>query len=1190
MEKFFDLRIGWIHFLCKKQCAAIKVLIAAVVLLGFSPYVAHSQGKKISLNLKNATVKQALEEVKSRSNYSMWYSVSDIDAQKVVTVNLKGCSVYEALNAILAGQNVDIDVKDNRILITKTTPGQRSNEGSTKNGQKSKKIVGKVLDENGQPLPGATVVIKGSSIGTMSDANGQYSIEVPSTDVDLSVSFLGYKTVIVPSQFASSIKMISNSVSMDAVVVTGYQTISKERSTGSFNIVSKAALEKPATSLATRLIGTSSGLQADINSNGDATNFTIRGQSSMGSVTGTNSKPLVVVDGFPVQGSFSTINPNDVESVCILKDAASASIWGARAANGVIVVTTKNAKKGTPLSVNFSSFVKVGSNYDLDYSLNKASSAETIEFEKYAFGKWGERKIGDSPTSSNFYDYRTAAVTVMNECRLGKITTAERDAELDRLKSLDNKDQIRKYILQRPISQQYNLSISSSTARMSNNLSLLYNTSRPAFKGNYSNDYMLNYRANASLAKWVDLEVGTMLQYRENQTGGYNSGDITSLAPYEMLVNPDGSYTNIGKSYYTPLIDRYVPKNSFPYSNWGYNPIEEMNNRSIIAKNLNTRIQAGLTFKLWDGLNYSSKIQYELFNTWNKDIEGEKTFSVRSRVNTTSSWDKKTGKVVANLPSGAILSQGRDESCNYNFRNQLDFSRAFNDLHNVTLLVGTEISQSRSQGYTYPTTYGFNTETLSASPFPNGTGYPTAIYDWSGYAQTFDYSSYFSSSTTRNFSLYGNASYTYNRRYNISGSYRTDASNFITDDPKYRYSPFWSVGASWVASDEPFMKEFKWIDRLSLRATFGYNGNSTNTSSFNPLVAVSNRDVITGDLDVWITSKGNPTLRWEKTGTTNIGVDYSFFEGKLYGNIEVYNKHGKDILASVSMSSVNGSTQEQMNNAEILNQGIELVVGTSQSLGYGITWDGNFNFSYNRNEVKKLFITSYSPSDLASGHEVEGKNMSTLWVYRYGGIKNIGSSTSPNMQPVINGANGKYYTLGESIYSENGFEIMKDAGTKTAPYTIGMTNSFSYSSFDLSFVVTGLFGHKFLASGFNYPRTYGRGIPNSKLSDVFADGAPLRGLDVIELPYNDYDTYYSRWNKSSMDYMVRDAWNVRMQEVNLTYRLPKEIVSKLNLKGMMAYAQVNNLFTLKATKEDPVFKLGSTRLLPNYTFGVKINF
>lgn len=1184
------MRIGWIHFLCKKQCAAIKILVAAVVLLGFSPNVAYSQGKKISLNLKNVTVKQALEEVKSRSNYSMWYSVGDIDGQKVVNVNLKSCSVYEALKAILAGQNVDIDVKDNRILITKPTPGQRSNEGSAKNGQKGKKIVGKVLDENGQPLPGATVVLKGSTIGTMSDANGQFSIEIPGMDVDLSVSFLGYKTVIVPAQFASSIKMTSNSVSMDAVVVTGYQTISKERSTGSFTIVNKAALEKPATSLATRLIGTSSGLQANINSNGDATSFTIRGKSSMGSVSGTNSNPLVVVDGFPVQGSFSTINPNDVESVCILKDAASASIWGARAANGVIVVTTKNAQKGTPLSVNFSSFVRVGSNYDLDYSLNKASSAETIEFEKYAFGKWGERKIGDSPTSSNFYDNRTAAVTVMNECRLGKITIAQRDAELNRLKSLDNKDQIRKYILQRPISQQYNLSISSSTARMSNNLSLLYNTSRPAFKGNYSNDYMLNYRANASLAKWVDLEVGAMVQYKENQTGGYTLGDITSLAPYEMLVNPNGSYTNIGINYYTPLIDRYVPKNSFPYSNWGYNPIEEMNNRSIIAKNLNTRIQAGLTFKLWDGLNYSSKIQYELFNTWNKNLEGENTFYVRNRVNTASSWDKRTGKVVANLPSGSILSQDRDESCNYDFRNQLDFNRTFNSLHNVTLLVGTEISQSRDQGFSYPTTYGLNTETLSASQFPNGTGYPTPVYNWMGYTQTFDYTNYFSYSTTRNFSLYGNASYTYNKRYNISGSYRTDASNFITDDPKYRYSPFWSVGASWAMSDEPFMEDYKWIDRLSLRATFGYNGNSTNTSSFKPLVAVSNRDNITGDLDVWITSRGNPTLRWEKTGTTNIGIDYSFFGGKLYGNVEFYNKHGKDILTNISIPSVHGSTKEKMNNAELLNQGIELVVGTSQSLGYGITWDGNINFSYNRNKVMKLFVTSYSPSDLINGYEVEGKNMGTLWVYRYGGIKNLGTATSPNMQPVIYGANGNVHSLGENIYSENGFEVCKDAGTTTAPYTVGMTNSFSYRSFDLSFVVTGLFGHKYLASGFNYPRTYSRGIPNSKLSDVFADGAPLRGIDVIELPYNDYDTYYSSWKKSSMDYMVRDAWNVRMQEVNLSCRLPKEVVSKLNLKSMMAYAQVNNLFTIKCTKEDPVFKLGSTRLLPNYTFGIRINF
>ncbi|MDQ1770642.1 SusC/RagA family TonB-linked outer membrane protein [Labilibaculum sp. A4] len=1162
----------------RKTLLAMKLSLLLMLVCTLQLSASVSLGQQVSVQSGESLLGTILEDLNHQTGTIFMYNKEDVDDRVSVELNMDRGSLEEVLDEICRQTPLKYEIIEEFVVITKKAP-------VIDQPVQQKKITGQVTDKDGAPLPGVSVVIKGTNTGVATDIEGNYAISVEEENPQLIFSFVGMipQEIVYRGQADLNVVLNYDTANLDEVVVTGFQTISKERATGSFDIINKKTLDKPSMSLATRLVGTTAGMRADLDRNGNP-RFEIRGQTSFE----TNSSPLVVVDGFPVKGNFNSINPNEVESVSVLKDAAAASIWGARAANGVIVVTTKKAGKDTPLRVEFSSFIKLGAKYDLNYSNNKPSSAETIEFEKYAFGKWGSRMIGDTDSWSNLNNARTPAVTLLSEHRLGKISDEELQTGLNQLKTLDNRGQIRKYILQRPISQQYNFSLSGSTSRMSNRLSLLYNTSRSAFKGNESKDYMLNYNVSASLAKWLDLDISSMVQYRDAENGGFGGGDITTLAPYEMLVNPDGSYNNINR-YYAPNIERHVPTGSFPYTNWGYNPIEEVNNTNKTNKDLNARIQAGLNVKLFKGLRYTTKIQYELYNNWSKAHYGEKSFYVRSFVNQASSWDRETGEVVANLPKGDILKQDRSESRNYNFRNQLDFNRTFNEVHSINVLVGTEVSQIRGLTFNYSDTYGYSNETLNSSPFPNGTGYPNRIYNWSGYSTNFNYTNYFSDYTTRYFSYYGNIAYSYKNRYDISGSYRTDASNFISDDPKYRYSPFWSVGAGWVISEESFMSEVSWIDRLSMRATFGYNGNSDNSTSFKPLVSVGNRNAETGDLFVMISSRGNPTLRWEKTGTLNLGIDYSLFKGKLYGKIDVYNKHGKDILTNISIPNANGSGRARMNNAEMLNQGIELSFGTNQQLTKDLSWNGNLNFSYNRNEVKKLYIASYSGYDLTIGYEVEGEDANSLWVYKYAGIQNMGSETSPNLQPVIHGVNGAFYPIHE-FRSENGLEYLKNSGTRVPPYSVGFSNNFSYKNFDLSFVFTGVFGHKFLRSGFNYPTSSGRNLPNGYLSHLFANGEPIRNTGSIELPYDEYDYDYGNWGTNYMDYMVANAWNIRLQEVNLNYQLPKSIISKLNLRRVVAYVQANNLLTIKGAKEDPDFRRGSQRLLPSYTFGFKFDF
>ncbi|EKC52504.1 TonB-dependent receptor, plug, partial [human gut metagenome] len=330
----------------------------------------------------------------------------------------------------------------------------------------------------------------------------------------------------------------------------------------------------------------------------------------------------------------------------------------------------------------------------------------------------------------------------------------------------------------------------------------------------------------------------------------------------------------------------------------------------------------------------------------------ENTYTVRYGVNSAASWDKETDEVTANLPTGGFLDQSRTRYDVLTIRNQLNFNHTFAEKHAVAVVAGIETIDRRYQSFGYPRTYGYNDETLSVGNFPNGIG-GTGVYqltNWQGNNLTLSYQNSFSYTTDRYFSAFGNASYTYDSRYTVSGSVRTDASNLITDDPAYRYAPFWSVGASWQIANEAFMQQVDWIDGLALRFTYGYNGNVDKSTTFKPLVNISSSpNTVTGELTGSMSSYGNPTLRWERTGTWDIGVDFNFFKGKLYGKFDVYNKHSEDLIADVTLSAVQGTTSMRLNNGEILNRGFEMEVGSTLRISPNVTWNGVLTLSYNKN-------------------------------------------------------------------------------------------------------------------------------------------------------------------------------------------------------------------------------------------------
>ncbi|GGI23734.1 SusC/RagA family TonB-linked outer membrane protein [Pedobacter mendelii] len=1186
MYKIYAKNRGVLKKYARKTMLIMR-LTTVIILATIMQLSAATFAQKISLSKSNAPLKTVLKEIRLQSGYDFVYTESLLNASKPVNITVNKENLEKVLNQVFANQPLTYTINKNTITLKEKEKGLMESIITI---FAKYDIKGTITDENGKPLAGATIQLNGSdskTILTISDEYGDFKFSnLAEGTYGLTASYLGYITQkfsvsLNGKDLKFNIKLLSASKELQTVSVvnTGYQQLSAERATGSFDLIKKSQIEKPNQSLAQRLIGAVAGMQVKQDVDGTPS-IQIRGQTTLYANDG-NNEPLVVVDGFAIRNTslnyFNSVNPNDIESVTVLKDAAASSIWGARAANGVIVITTKQGGKNAPLKIELSAFTQFSPKFNVGYATGHASSAETVEYEKLAFNKWGA-----FPNSGSFYEnYRTSEASVaLNENQLGYLTDEQLNNRLAQLKTMDNRGQISDYLLANPTTTQYNLTLSGGTGRMNNFASILAEQNQGNFKGSENKKYSFNYRTTANVFKWLDVYLSTSLTYQKNKNNGIGLYYIQSLSPYEMLKNPDGSLTDIHQ-YYQPILDRLVPLSKFPYS-FSYNPIQEIENQNITANNITARLQGGLTFKILPGLTVDSKVQYENLSIINKAYRNEQTFYVRDLVNTSSSWDQTlNGAVTPNLPLGGILGQERNTLETYNFRNQVNYTKMFAEKHEINVVAGVELNNAVAESYSNPTTYGYNENTLNVGNFPNG---PTGTTNWFGYGNYFNYTNSFGYSTRRFFSLFANASYTYLNKYTVSGSYRTDASNLISKEPKYRYSPFYSMGLGYDLTKESFMKNIGWLNRLNLRATYGYTGNVDNLTSPYTLINYSTRaNDYTKDYTASIADNGNPTLTWEKTGTINLGIDYAILNNRLYGKIDVYSKKGKDLLAQIAIPSVNGASVQRFNNAEMTNKGIELTLGTMIPIkGNDIVWNGSFNASLNRSKITKLFnpnSPAYALVSTGQGSYREGYDPNTAWAFEYAGLE--------NGNPVVEGPNGTKLQL-SNFPSIDGLGFLKNAGTINPPYILGMTNSFKFYDFNVSFIVIAKFGAVFKGQYFNYPQSGGVTLPNSKLSNVLS-GDPAT---MLTLPSNPNDYSYGSWigYYPYLSYNYLNANLARLQEVNLSYSLPKRLTSKINVQNVQLTIQGNNLYTVLAnsTGEDPEYPIGTIRPRAQYTFGIKV--
>lgn len=1184
-----------------KTLRVMKLTALILLICGLS-LSAKTSSQTITFSGRNVTMEKVFAAIEAQTGYVVIGSARAIRNNERVTLAVSQMALSNFLQLLLETKPFDFEIRSKTIFI-KEKPVKRSITLFPAFTGNAPPVSGVISDADGNPLSGATVKVKRrgflTNIATATDASGRFTINVNDGDV-LVISFVGYASkeykVVRGKEILIELTRTDRELELATVVVnTGYQRISKERATGAYDVVNKDMIQKrPVSNLSTALYGMVPGMQGKEKSDGTF-NFLIRGTSSMYA----DAKPLVVVDGFPVaDSSFTTINPNDIESITVLKDAAAASIWGARSANGVIVVTTKQARAGQKLRVEVNAFTRIGDMIDLNQVTRTATTADFIRYEELAWkNNWALSKF--SGAFSSLKTSLTLAQELLYANETGKITTDVMNRGLDSLRKIDNRGQIKDYLMQRPVLSQYNINISGGTDKIRSLASFMFEKNKDGFVGNQYNRFMFNFNNQYRANKFISFFANASIQYTDQTSSGATVGEIEQLSPYETLLNPDGSYSvnlkNLNRGLFATL-----PAQSLPYSNWGYNLLQEVRGRKFSTEDLNMRLQLGMSINIMKGLSFDTKLQYERRKTDYSNYYSESTFFARDLVNTNIEYTPATqtiGKVY--LPKGGIqtprqfgngwVNNSTNES--YVFRNQLNFDREFARKHQVTAIAGFEISQYQIDQIANPWLYGYYPEKLQSTAPPYGYGSAgntfknitgstgvtlqggNPIINWG---------------LDRYVSFYGNAAYTYNRKYTLSGSIRADASNYITDDPALRWSPFWSVGGAWNIGREDFMKGIAFVNNLSLRGTYGMNGNAEKGTSTKTLLSMgTSLNATTGTITATISDYGNPLLRWEKTTTTNIGIDFGLFKGKLTGKIDYYKKNGSDLVGLVTLAAANGTTSQKFNNAKMVNNGIELSLGTRLDIpGTKVEYQTMVTYAYNQNKITDLFYPAIYGFDMLSGNAfVQGRPIQPVYSYTYLGMK--------DGEPWVAGVKGTPNRFDDLALHNRGLglQYLNYEGTAIPPHTLSWLNTFRAYGFSVNVLFTGTMGAVYRNPVFNYATLIGSGktFVDRFVSEVFA-GNP----DIPSFPQaNDPGTY--RWDRytPNLQGLVESSSYIECKEIMLDYTFPTRMSKAVLLEGIRVYAQARNLglvYRANSRGYHPDWLPGTNRPLRTITLGCNIQF
>lgn len=982
-----------------------------------------AQSQRVSMHKTDATIAEVLKELHTQTGFYFLLNTRLVNPDTKIKVEIDNQSIRQSLDIIFKGLPLQYDIEDKTVYIRRKV-----------NTQNLIDISGAVQDSLGNPLPGASIkIVSGKNARTViTGQDGHFDLKDVPADALLSFSFVGFHIrTITAGNVPKLVKLVPTDAHLEEISIqTGYQRISQERITGSYSRVDPVFIDdRLQTNILDRLEGAVPGLFMS----NDGIN--IRGLSTIYG----NQTPLFVVDGFPYEGDISFLNPADIVNVTVLKDAAAASIYGTRAANGVITITTRKGSAGK-LSVRYNSNLFITPLPDMGY-LNLMDGKTMVNLQEELFNL-GHRSFNDQMRRAA----QPKALEALYQHEQGEINDAELSARLNQLRGYYNRDQIESMLMQSRIKQQHSFSVNGGNDVNRFNGSINYIGGRDYNVG--ANNKQINVLLSdwVKVAPWLEADVSVQTTFSNSESvpqSGFNY--MLRYMPYEMLVDEAGKRPswNYMKSRYERrrLLDLGLLDESF-------NPLDEIDNYDGRYNAHYIRLQGGFKGKIIPGLNAEIRYQTELGSSLSKTFYDQGAYTVRSMIN--NATQVIDGEIIRNVPLGGQLYETRGSSKSYTLRGQLNFDRTFARRHQITALAGAE-RRAVASSYTRIHRMGYNDNNLNFLPvdavkladlrptesLDNQFRYDYKANNALGYAED------------RYVSFYMNVGYSLDRKYNLTGSVRVDNSNLFGTDPKYRYQPLWSLGGSWRISQEDFMHEISWIDQLTLRATYGLNGNvAKNVGPF--LLAQS---VYNPEADGWATDILNPpnrSLRWERTAVTNIGLDYGFLKGRIHGSLDFYNRKSTDLLGEMETDPTNAFQTALINYGSLWNRGVELGLTTENIQTSNFQWTTRLNFSYNKNHMTRINTQNETIYAYTNGNGVNkvGYPMNSAFNFRWAGLD------------PANGTMLVYDKDGQVIknYDEAGTYVgnMTDvaglvySGPLQPVYTVGFTNSFNYKQFGLS--------------------------------------------------------------------------------------------------------------------------------------------
>lgn len=1144
MEKKLKLIIPWSNSPGVRKmllCMKLTLVISLVTVLQTWAAVSYSQTTTLSINLKNATVQNVLQQVEDQSEFYFLYSRSLIDVDRTVDVQLKDAKITEVLNALFNGTDVAYKVDGRQIVLSKKS------ESSISVMQQQKSVNGKVTDSTGGSLPGVSVVVKGTTNGTITDADGNYSLSNIPENAILQFSFIGMKSkeVKLNGMTVINIQMEDMTIDVDEVVVTGYSVEKKKDIVGSVAIVdTKEMLSTPSGNLGTQLQGRVAGLTVSSDGGmGSSAKVRIRGFGSFGS-----SDPLYIIDGVP--GSIDALNPNDIESVQVLKDAASASVYGARAASGVIIVTTKKGKAGN-IKVALDSYY--GTNF-----VSKNNFPDLLDAQEYGEWYWKSMtgsglKFGDAlwrnlqygtgehPVIPEYIQAGGLGGTALEALRLSDPTkfasltnAANYNNALNQIVKSANTNWFAETFNPAPI-QSHQITVSGGSDKATFLIGLNYfDQKSTADTYSFYKRYTLRANSSFNINKYIRVGENLQIAYTNLRNVG-NPGDAWTspalLPVYDVMGNPAGSSvpglinTSQGKNSITqPWRERFDGteiQNIFGNTFMELEPI----------KGLVIRTSFGLDYSMNDSKDLS-QVTYE--------------YSTNTAVNSLSwNWNKKNTWIWTNTANYS-------KSIGKNSFKLLLGTEAINDL---TKYLGAIRNSYQIEDYEPYLVLNAGTGTQS---------------NRGAYSQS------------KLYSLFSRFDYTYSDKYFINMTLRRDGSSKFGNENKYGYFP--AVALGWRLTSEEFMKDLSWLQDLKLRASYGIIGNQSGLAVDNQYttfvsdlresypISGSNTSVA---LSSTPSTLGNGEARWEKAITTNIGFDANLLKDKLLLNFDYFIKETRDLLV-LNQAPLTGPNivQPSLNVGTIQNKGVDINLTNRGKIFGQVKYEVGANFSKYKNIALKVLdnpeaVISGTPATAFRlgaitqtkmgypisyfyGYKLDGffntqaevdaykSKVNTTWIPPQIGRWKIKDVSGPGGVPdnVINAYDRTYL------------------GSPHPDFQVGLNLSLSYKNFDFS-------GFLFWSQGgqvFNYNRynvdfnTYMYNRSALMLYDSWTPENPNASLPVLDIN----DTYS---NLYATDYYVEDASYVRLKNVQLGYSIPTGIIQKINVQKLRLYVQVQNLVT-----------------------------